>query len=252
MRNFLTVFILISTSFLLQACSEGEEPANNDIISELTDEHGMPCLEEIPGMYIGQFGDYAIRINLTYVNEHKVIGYNLHRGIQRNISGDVQYENGKLTLTLHEPGDHEYDGKFILTIDQTDCSLSGIWESNSGKISPKTFQLTKIDTDLDEDAPVALGNFTRYFYFLQHDKDELHFRPDGRVTYSYFPEIADTGIEEKISFNGTWSLSNGKVLVEWEKNTIFTAPKVLLNMVFDDNVDFPELTYGQTTFYQGP
>jgi hypothetical protein len=252
MRNFLTLILFISTSILFQACSEREESANKDGISEHTDELAIPCLEEIQGMYIGQFGDYAIRINLTYVNEHKVIGYNLHRGLQRNISGDVQYENGMLTLTLHEPGDHEYDGKFILAANQSDCSLSGKWESNSGKISPKTFQLNKIDTDLDEDAPIALGNFTRHFYILNHDEDELHFRPDGRVTYSYFPEIADTGIEEKISFNGTWSLSNGKVLIEWEKNNLFTAPKLLLNMELNDYTDFPELTYGQTTFYQRP
>ena len=77
---------------LIASCKEKEAPKEvltiNNIPAEIpeTDKFDYDTLK---GMYTGDFGGSDIRIILNYVSQNNAIGYNIHKGLQRNLSGNV-------------------------------------------------------------------------------------------------------------------------------------------------------------------
>jgi hypothetical protein len=99
--------------------------------------------DTLTGLYTGDFGDSPIRIFLTYVKNEKAIGYNVHKGLQRNISGDVIQKKDSFELTLNEPGDNPYDGVFVLKISKKDFSTDATWTAKDPAIPTRKFKLIK-------------------------------------------------------------------------------------------------------------
>ena len=59
--------------------------------------------ERIKGTYIGDFKGSPIAITLNYVSNNHASGYNVHKGLTRNVSGTVEASKDGLHLVLEEP-----------------------------------------------------------------------------------------------------------------------------------------------------
>jgi hypothetical protein len=97
MKTSFALFIGISGLLLSTSCSSGTDATKNNVTTEKTSVDSVSTEEWFPqtdfdtlkGLYTGDFGDGFINIVLTYVNDKKAIGYNVHKGLQRNVSGSV-------------------------------------------------------------------------------------------------------------------------------------------------------------------
>src|SRR5688572_14078880 len=68
--------------------------------------------DKVEGTYIGDFKGSPIAITLNYVSDKHVTGYNVHKGLTRNVSGTIEAKEDGLHLQLSEPGNNPYDGVF--------------------------------------------------------------------------------------------------------------------------------------------
>ena len=60
-----------------------EEIKINKIEAEIPQEDNFHY-DTLQGMYIGDFGGSDIRLIINYVSNKNAIGYNIHKGLQRN------------------------------------------------------------------------------------------------------------------------------------------------------------------------
>ena len=109
--------LFLCTSIILFSCQRESETI--EVIKEVLVEQPIQPIDkfdykELEGIYRGEFGDGTISIILSYVSDSKAIGYNIHRGLQRNLNGHVTSHGDSIKIILNEPGDHEYDGVFTL------------------------------------------------------------------------------------------------------------------------------------------
>ncbi|VXC24324.1 conserved hypothetical protein [Flavobacterium sp. 9AF] len=126
----------------------------------------MLSKEDLLGYWVGEFkadlSDYEID---TLVAEDENVYYNLHKKITLSIdeiedsivkghsivSGNIRPFNGKITfqsnqfnLELQEPGDDQYDGKFLVSIKSNDSLMIGTWKANEVlKIDRRKLELKK-------------------------------------------------------------------------------------------------------------
>src|SRR5690606_17933885 len=97
MKTPFALFIGITGLLLSTSCSSNTDTTKNNLTAEKTTVDSVTLEEWFPetnfdtlrGLYTGDFGDGFINVVLTYVNDKKAIGYNVHKGLQRNLSGSV-------------------------------------------------------------------------------------------------------------------------------------------------------------------
>lgn len=236
MRHYLTLLLGIA---LITSCSS--DPESQDQIeiegvnAEIPDDD-LFNYDTLQGMYMGNFGGSDIRLILNYVSKTNVVGYNIHKGLQRNLSGKVERHGDSITVYMAEPGDHEFDGVFQLLFIGENSEPKGTWKSNSGIISPKSFKLTKVKTrkytnkDWDENEKITIENLHLFFGDAYDSLGEYSFKDDGLVIFSYYPggywgddeedEVARSKKQMK-QIQGTWSMKDNKsVDIAWEANKI--------------------------------
>ncbi len=183
--------------------------------------------DTLRGMYTGDFGDGFINVILTYVNDKKAIGYNIHKGLQRNISGSVVQKKDQFELTLNEPGDNPYDGVFILILSKKDGSIHASWKANDPKIPAKTFKLKKQAIKQSDDSKyefdgskITEDNFMELFSYANLSDGHVEFKENGIIRFTYYPEGQENEQQEIIK--GSWKFTDKKTMViDWAKNTHF-------------------------------
>jgi hypothetical protein len=87
------------------------------------------------GTYTGYFGNSPIEITLESVLENgSVSGFSLHKGIKRPLDGTWEKVEGpkNIRFILNEPGDHKYDGHFVLIFDADTFEGKGAWYPKPG------------------------------------------------------------------------------------------------------------------------
>ncbi|NSL89523.1 hypothetical protein [Chitinophaga solisilvae] len=100
--------------------------------------------DSLPGTYTGKFGSTPIFIHLHHPDGNKVTGYNIHKGLRREFSGYVTPKGDSFLVSLSEPGDNPFDGKFLLTFDKNFTQATGSWTPVNGKDkSPTWFNLIR-------------------------------------------------------------------------------------------------------------
>lgn len=222
--------------------TDSSEVLNVPIISELN-------LDTLKGIYIGDFGGSDLRLVINYITNKHAVGYNTHKGLQRNINGSVEIKESTVDLVLSEPGDNEFDGVFHLSINKESLDAEGYWQSNSVKISKKHFVLKKLSgmrvmdkiAGINKDVKLTPFNFSDYFSVLSDSIGEISFEENGLCIYKYYPNTDESERKEQyISFNGSWTLKTDQVIVEWQKNNIFPNRKSIFNIIKsgDENADF--------------
>ena len=223
------LFFILSSVLLFNSCQEKAELI--ETIKEVSVETSMIAddtfnYDTLKGIYTGDFAGSQIRIILNYISQSNAIGYNIHKGLQRNINGKVLKSEDTIYLTLSEPGDHEYDGIFNLAFIGEDQNPTGFWVCNNSEIKPKEFTLSKVIVPPFDFEELTSGNFTNYFGFVSDSIGSYSFEDDGFVAFEYYPVIDDENrIEQLIEIRGTWSLKDAILTIDWQENSLFTDKK---------------------------
>lgn len=248
MKTHFALFIGITGLLLSTSCSSDAEvkttAANQKNTTDSVDvEEWFPetNFDTLRGMYTGDFGDGFINVILTYVNDKKAIGYNIHKGLQRNISGSVIQKTDHFELTLNEPGDNPYDGIFVLIISKKDGSVNATWTANNPKIPSKKFKLKKqaIKHDGDskgvfEGGEITEDNFMELFSYANLDVGHVEFKESGIALFTYYPEGQENEQQEIIK--GSWKFIDKKTMViEWAKNSLFKERSMKFKLTQDED-----------------
>ncbi len=248
MKTTFVLFIGITGLLLSTSCSSDPKvkptaTAEKNSKDSVETEEWFPetNFDTLRGMYTGDFGDGFINVILTYVNDKKAIGYNIHKGLQRNISGSVVQKNDHFELTLNEPGDNPYDGIFVLTISKKDGSVHANWTANNPKIPAKKFKLKKqaIRQDSDsksiyEGGEITEDNFTELFSYANLQDGNVEFKENGIILYSYYPEGQENEQQEIIK--GSWKFVDKKnMVIEWAKNNVFKGRSMKFKLTQDED-----------------
>jgi hypothetical protein len=238
MRNyFYSLFIL----GLLTTCSDSDskDSVNYKGIEAEIPEEDVFDYDTLQGMYIGDFGGSDIRIVLNYVSKTNAIGYNIHKGLQRNLSGKVKRSGDSVTVYMAEPGDHEFDGVFELLFIGENPTPKGTWKSNSGIISPKKFSLHRVQPDEGKNwqgnEKITFENLHLFFSEASDTLGDYSFKSDGLVIFTYYPggywsddEETDAVRSKKqmTEILGTWAMKGNKVTISWAQNRVFPYPEM--------------------------
>lgn len=244
MKTALTLSFGILSLFAIQSCSS--DPKTPQAVESA--QKGVDSVETKPwfpetnfdtlrGIYTGDFGDGFIHVILTYVNDKKAVGYNIHKGLQRNISGDVAQHKDYFELTMNEPGDNPYDGVFVLKINKRDFSADATWTAKDPKIGSKSFHLKKkISAEKPTEKfyydgyPITEANFQETFSRSQLEGGNLFFDEDGLVTFSYYPDGQKT--EQLETIKGSWKINPGmSLLIAWAKNSYFKERNMKFKLI---------------------
>lgn len=238
--GFLT--LLISCSSTNDSTKETQSTADLTANETYTQAFNFDTLT---GVYTGDFGDGNISLVLSFVNEKKAIGYDVHKGLKRNISGSVTDKNDFVELILNEPGDNPYDGVFVLKISKVDFSVDAIWTANDPKLRNKKFKLTKkIIKQRDEKAkPYYEGgvfteeDFIENFSYCSYKDGDIEFIEDGTFTYSYYPTTDEVERKEQLeTCAGSWKFNKDKTLtLEWGRNAPFQLKITHFKFVNEEN-----------------
>lgn len=183
---------------------------------------------QLQGIYTGPFDGSPISIAINYVSGKNISGYNVHKGLKRNIRGTLEPMGSQFKLVLDEPGDNQYDGHFELVIDTASYSGQGTWTpKNDATLKKKTFTLTKKkNEDYNELATSWADTLNR----------SIMLKDDGAATFSYYTNRG-TAQEQMETISGSWQQKKDSVLVFWQPNSVLPSRRsaFFINKVHSDN-----------------
>src|SRR5690349_17627130 len=110
------LLLLAATALYIFSCQEAPREEAPLVKAQTLVALPLPP-EKIKGIYSGSFKGSPISLVLNFVSHRHASGYNVHKGLTRNLSGTVEFRSGRLHLSLAEPGNNIYDGQFDLEID---------------------------------------------------------------------------------------------------------------------------------------
>lgn len=245
---------LLAAMLLFFACKpaadKGSVQAANDDSLALT---------KLQGTYMGDFGGAPIYVTLNYANGKQVAGYNVHKGLRRNLRGEVKKDNDNWIISLSEPGDHPYDGKFDLTFDHLFAKGKGTWTPlNSTTLKEKSFVFEKSANKEDESYGMHGNTFNEFLIGADNSKSDIRFSTDGSCILQLYEKVNDsTFADQMIKVKGTYQKSDDSTLIiSWEKNTHFKERTSTGNMLNSERTDAGSYYYGvridTLEFVQGP
>lgn len=237
-RKIILTIAIGGLVYAVTSCSsqpvEASENTALEVADSLASEEEKPYydtfqFDTLRGVYTGDFGDGFINVVLTYVNERKAVGYNIHKGLKRNLVGSVKNTPDYIELTLNEPGDNEYDGVFALQIDKKKFHAKGTWTPNSSKLKVRNFELNKKTTPQSDGKSIYDGGefneteFLNLFSYAQLGDGNLEFDEAGSFKYSYYPEYDEVNRKEQlVVVRGSWKfMEDNTVFMVWGSNSPF-------------------------------
>lgn len=224
--------ILLSAAYLLlllsTACQSGGKKTDNDPSgTELAHAADTFRFDTLRGIYFGDFGGHEIRIAINFVSENHAVGYNILKGLQRNIAGKVTMKAETIEMELAEPGDDKNDGVFSLSVNRQTLEMNGSWKPNIPGRKTKTFRLQKMEEPDLEYGVLNAADFANAFSFVMDSIGELRFHEDGLCVYSWYPDKDDEMHREQLEeIEGSWAFSKNKVTVDWKANSVFPSKSV--------------------------
>lgn len=228
------ILTILFAAGVLAGCSSKTEveemPLDQNTTAEVKDENIEPVypdfyFDTLVGSYEGDFGGSPIRININFASNKHATGYNIHKGLVRNISGSVTEDSNSIFLSLAEPGENKYDGVFNLTVNREDLKMSGTWTPNDENLKAKDFSLERMGKEFLKNPHTHLSDdFIReHLSYVGDTIGDFSFFEDGLVKYEYYPFKDDKDyIEQMEIIRGNWSFHDDTtILINWEKNTAF-------------------------------
>lgn len=247
MRLF--IYICFSSCIFLFACKN--KNAKNSII---TNEHSsnvnqyinhdsIDFFNNLTGEYSGKFGANSIMLNIRYVGERCVVGYNTVKDLRRNVYGHFEETDSGYTIYLKEPGDHEYDGEFQIFIsNKVKDRITGIWKPyNTSKLNTKYFTLHKLSY-YNPNMPVYYTDTIKaltYSDFFMDIKDEkqreenyiLTFSKNGQVSWKYYDDFDNDKAQMKV-IKGNWNTENNLIHIRIPYEDVFKSSDIYASIKF--------------------
>ena len=219
----------LACAVILGACSA---PAAPPVAATDSTAVGLALPEQKAiGLYKGDFGGAPIFITINYTSPNHLAGYNVHKGLRRNLSGTLKQEGDSWVVRLNEPGDHPYDGHFELVFDKGFTTAKGHWTPLDKKtLQEKSFTLSQVErTDGTEDTGVLNYPFTS-------EQGEMYFDEDGSCLFEYYSKLTDTtNAEQSITLKGTWEQRGDTIRVNWQPNEQFPKRNSIFILQFDED-----------------
>ncbi|HEV7334044.1 MAG TPA: hypothetical protein VGN63_23620 [Flavisolibacter sp.] len=224
MRNLLALF---SIACLFFSCKE--EPKKDAVLVKGKALATLPLSpEKVKGTYSGTFKGSPISIVLNYISHQHASGYNVHKGLMRNLSGRISFRDGKLQLQLSEPGNNQYDGEFFLTLDTATWNGTGNWKPlKKGEETSFSFRRQVVKED----------DYGQTFF--DSSANHITLKPDGSCIYSYLTDSTNTG--QQLTIRGNYQKEDSIVTIYWQKNPIFPSGKSVFTLATEK--PFPEEDY---------
>lgn len=239
MKSFLLFTLLTLALF---SCKEATPPQQEvkveKIQPEIPEEDTFPY-DTLQGMYMGDFGGAPIRIIINYASASNAIGYNIHKGLQRNIMGEVVRSGDSIQVILAEPGDNKYDGVFTINFIGIDIKPTGTWVANDESIPSQDFKLEKIIREESDSDEVTMHNFADIFGEVGDKYGTYNFEHDGYVVLKHYKDISDDedvqwDMQQYTEIKGSWELNGDKVTINWEPNPVYKSGKLVLEVIHFD------------------
>jgi hypothetical protein len=220
------ILLFACSLFIIISCNNKKEDEFITAVKGKTLIELPVSAERITGTYIGDFKGSPVSITLNYVYGGHASGYNIHKGLKRNITGTIELQNNQLHLQLEEPGNNPYDGKFDLVIDTATWKGKGNWKPlKKGDEVSFSFQKQRgwqMDGDLDPFSSI----------YMNEGGDYIQLNTDGSCIYSYMTDSTKTA--QSLSIRGNYSLSKDSTLsIFWQKNDVFPSGKSAFRMKMD-------------------
>lgn len=210
-----TILILLAFSCFFASCDNNQTEVNGPIVKGKSLVSLPVSPDKVKGTYIGDFKGSPIAITLSYVSDNHASGYNVHKGLTRNISGTIEATTNGLRLQLSEPGNNQYDGKFDLFIDTVNWHGKGTWKPFK-KGDDASFEFRK-QVAPDEEDQYGMT-------FTDSLQNYITLKPDGSCTYTYLTDTTKTG--QEFTVRGNYVKDKKTLTVYWQKNDVFPQKSV--------------------------
>ncbi|GGH77236.1 hypothetical protein HNQ91_004171 [Filimonas zeae] len=212
--KYLAVCFLAMVSGFGMACKSNKTAYKNVIKRDSLLLYELPVnADSLTTFYRGDFKGAPISVALEYIAGKRVCGYNIHKGLRRNMSGSIMLEDGRLHLVMREPGTNMYDGVFDMWLDTTTHQLEGKWKPLNGKeIKAASFSLARQEGGSE----VA--------YYVDTTGTALLLREDGACEYTYMVNDS-TEAAQQLMVKGSYKYSPDRKTVTcyWETNDVFPS-----------------------------
>lgn len=232
--------LLFAFTFLLASCGETKTEENQsptDTTAQVVKKRYDT--EKLVGVYQGPFGKSTVILQINYAQGKNASGYNILRGVKRNIKGSLEPNGASFRFKLSEPGNEKYDGVFEFDIDTTTFVLSGKWTPNDPTATDeKTFTLErielteKISNDLESQYSGRIGDL----------EGTLILNKNGTLVFDcgYFDENkkdTESGGWIKLKIKGTYFQAEKSISIEFENHPKNKFPKITLKMKKMDDME---------------
>jgi hypothetical protein len=194
-----------------------------------------PQSTAVQGLYKGEFAGSPIYININYSSGKHVAGYNVHKGLRRNLSGLIQQSADGWALQLSEPGDHPFDGTFKLVFDANFATAKAQWNPlNTPSLKEKQFTLSRVTKTETEDAYQDFSPGNTY----AADHADISFDTDGTCLFHYYDKLTDsTFVEQMTTVRGTWEKKDSSIIVSWQKHDHWDKSNSTFNIQYKQSDD---------------
>lgn len=244
--------------YLIQVCLSAalfcacKSSTSSPPATDSTDVTASKPADGLTGLYTGDFDGKKIYITINYARNNHLAGYDVHLGLRRNVSGSYKVTSDGIDVTLNEPGDHPFDGKFTIRLNADGEKGSGKWVPlNNSRLTTKSFDLVKVVITGDKD------NGINDDYPLGGEHRDISFKKDGSAILNYYEQINDSTFgQQMITVRGTWERKGDSIYVTWEKKDDIPAPATLYTVTYEGEDDNRFLTGVQTAdslrYWVGP
>jgi hypothetical protein len=174
---------------------------------------GIPAAiaQKAAGVYTGNFNKGLITLVINYISGKNVSGYDIHKGLRRNVNGVVRQDGSQLDFVLKEPGGSPYDGTFYFSLDTTSLKIKGKWVPlDSSKITTEKLALSRKEE----------GVMDIYQWTTAGGRGDttLTFNENGSCEYSFY-ERAHDSTSQLITVRGNFDKKADTFKIEWQKNS---------------------------------
>jgi hypothetical protein len=180
--------------------------------------------DSVIGVYSGHYSKGLITLAINYLSGNIASGYDIHKGLRRNLNGKVERKNGRLELVLKEPGGNPYDGTFFISYDIAAARITGKW--------------IPFDPKLAVEGPLEVARFTAENSDIgslwRGDLGTMNFLHQGVCTLEYYPDGDSLGIRDPnaqlVIIRGSYEIKGDTVWIDWQRNN--RTPAVNMKLLF--------------------
>lgn len=212
---------LLAATLFFGACNHQNAPAAQDSVQTSS------ATPDLTRLYTGDFGGSPIYINFNYAKGKRVAGYNSHKGLRRNVSGEISQEGDGWLVVLQEPGDHLFDGVFTIHFNKDLTEGKGNWKPlQAGSTGEKNFTLVRSNTSDGEG-------------FFADEHGDIYFQADGGCVLQYYPKTGDSTWATQMEIvRGTYtSPDDSTIQVSWQPHEQFGKRSSVFRKKYEGEAD---------------